>query len=126
MIIREDERKCLNCGSSIRGRSDKKFCDDGCRNNYHNQHNSADNNLVRDINHKLMRNRRILQQLLPAHEKKKITNREHLYASGFHFHYMTHTHTNTRGNTYKFCYDHGYLLLDGDRILIVRRKEMEN
>ena len=30
------ERKCLQCGATIQGRADKKFCCDDCRTDYHN------------------------------------------------------------------------------------------
>lgn len=28
---------CLNCDKTLKGRTDKKFCDDYCRNSYNNQ-----------------------------------------------------------------------------------------
>ena len=33
------ERKCLECGTVLKGRSDKKFCSDYCRNTYNNKVN---------------------------------------------------------------------------------------
>lgn len=33
----ENEGKCLLCGKSFRGRTDKKFCSDACRSEYHNR-----------------------------------------------------------------------------------------
>ncbi|MBL7762218.1 MAG: DUF2116 family Zn-ribbon domain-containing protein, partial [Chitinophagaceae bacterium] len=56
---------CLNCGKPLKGRSDKKFCDDSCRNNYNNQLKSIVNNQMRNINNVLGKNRRILESLLP-------------------------------------------------------------
>jgi hypothetical protein len=41
---------------------------------------------------------------------------------GFHFQYHTHTYTNQKGNTYFFCYDQGWLPLDQEWLLLVRRK----
>ena len=32
----EKNKKCLSCGKLLKGRVDKKFCDDYCRNNYNN------------------------------------------------------------------------------------------
>jgi hypothetical protein len=29
-------KKCLACNKTLRGRADKKFCDDYCRSNYNN------------------------------------------------------------------------------------------
>ena len=55
---------CLNCNKPVKGRTDKKFCDDYCRNNYNNQLKSNTINLVRNINNALGKNRRILENLL--------------------------------------------------------------
>ena len=63
LIETMENKTCLNCGEPIRGRVDKKFCDDQCRNNY-NYHQYADaNNLMRRINHTLKKNRNILESL---------------------------------------------------------------
>lgn len=34
--IEQKSPHCLQCGKSIYGRKDKKFCDTGCKNAYHN------------------------------------------------------------------------------------------
>ena len=39
--------------------------------------------------------------------------------------YFKHTYTNKKGNTYFFCYDTGYLVLENDWYLLVKRKEEE-
>jgi hypothetical protein len=46
-----------------------------------------------------------------------------LIREGFRFKYITHTYTNKKGNTYFFCYEFGYLPLEHDQYLVVRRKE---
>ncbi|GAC1439778.1 MAG: hypothetical protein NVSMB63_05400 [Sediminibacterium sp.] len=116
-------RGCLSCNKDIKGRIDKKFCDDYCRSAYNNQRNSCGNNYIRNINHALLRNRRILEELLPASAVMVKTTRQQLYFKGFQFGYFTHILTNKKGNTYYFCYDHGYLLLPNDRLMLVRRKK---
>ncbi|MBK7480842.1 MAG: DUF2116 family Zn-ribbon domain-containing protein [Bacteroidales bacterium] len=57
------ERKCLDCGCTIRGRTDKKFCSDQCRNNYNNKLNRDTNNYMRNVHGLLRKNRRILADL---------------------------------------------------------------
>ena len=42
------EKQCLECGTAIRGRADKKFCSDQCRNQYNNTLNRDANNYVRN------------------------------------------------------------------------------
>lgn len=116
-------KTCLACDKPLKGRSDKKFCDDYCRNNYNNQLKSITNNQVRNINNALGKNRRILEELLPAGEELAKTTKEKLLQKGFLFKYVTHLYTTKTGKTYHYCYDYGYLPLENDWYLIVRRKE---
>lgn len=118
-----ENRKCLSCGKILKGRSDKKFCDDYCRNNYNNQLKGDNSKLIRNTNNTLRKNYTILQNLLPAGEETVKTNREKLVNLGFRFKYMTHQYQNKKGNIYFFCYDYGYLPLDNDWFLIVKRNE---
>ncbi len=117
-----EPKKCLSCGKPVIGRIDKKFCDDYCRNNYNNHIKSASNNLIRNINNALKKNRNILAVILPDREATAKTTREKLLQMGFQFKYRTHTYTNKKGNTYRYCYDYGYLKLEQDWILVVRNK----
>ncbi|MCO6498639.1 MAG: hypothetical protein J5I50_13375 [Chitinophagaceae bacterium] len=118
-----NQNTCLLCGKPLRGRTDKKFCDDYCRNNYNNRLKSKTTNLVRNTNNALMKNRRILESLLPEGEEMGKVHKEKLIENGFHFKYITHLYTNKKGTTYFFCYDMGYLPLENDWYLLVKRKE---
>ena len=117
------ERLCLDCGSPVKGRSDKKFCDDQCRNNYNNKLKIEDSSIVKQINAVLKKNRAILQKLNP--EGKLKVNREKLLRLGFNFTYFTHIYETYKGATYFFCYEYGYLKLENDEVLLVKRKEEE-
>lgn len=123
MNVAPEPKACISCGKTIKGRSDKKFCDDYCRNNYNNQLKADTNNFVRNINNALKKNRRVLEELIPEQQEMAKTTKEKLLQSGFQFKYMTHTYTNKKGNTYFFCYEYGYLPLENDWYLIVHRKE---
>ncbi len=123
MTIKSEPRLCLSCNKPVKGRTDKKFCDDYCRNNYNNQLKSGNSNLVRNVNNALGKNRRILESLLTPGEEMAKTTKEKLLQKGFQFRYITHLYTNKKGNTYFFCYDLGYLPLENDWYLLVRRKE---
>ena len=116
-------RYCLMCDKPVKGRTDKKFCDDYCRNNYNNQLKADCNNLVRNINNALGKNRRILESLIPEQEEMGKVSKEKLLEEGFLFKYITHIYSNRKGTNYFFCYDHGYLLLENDCYLVVKRKE---
>ncbi|UIR55491.1 hypothetical protein LZQ00_14610 [Sphingobacterium sp. SRCM116780] len=114
-------KACLECNQPIRGRSDKRFCDDACRNSYNNRQNSDQTNLIRQINHTLRKNRRMLQEALGEEGMLKV-NREKLLKQGFDIKYHTHTFANVKGQTYYFIYEYGYLLLENDLLLIVKRE----
>lgn len=115
-------RNCLACNKTLQGRADKKFCNDYCRNAYNNQLKVSSTGTVRKINHCLLKNRRILETFLATEEMSK-TTKEKLVHMGFQFKYLTHTYTNKKGNVYFFCYEFGYLPLENDWYLIVKRKE---
>jgi len=123
MIAETKPSLCITCGKPVKGRTDKKFCDDYCRNNYNNQLKSHKINLVRNINNALGKNRRILEGLFTDGEEMAKITRDKLLQKGFQFKYITHTYTNKKGNVYFFCYDLGYLPLDNDWFLVVKRKE---
>jgi len=119
---KEITRSCLACGKPLKGRLDKKFCDDYCRNSYNNQQNSDQNNFVRNVNNILRKNRRILEGMIPEGEEMKKMPREKLSIDGFNFRYHTHQYQNQKGQTYFFNYEYGYLPLEGDWVLVVKRK----
>jgi hypothetical protein len=120
-----DARTCLACEKALRGRSDKKFCDDYCRNNYNNQQKAKNNYspAIRNINNALLKNRKVLGSVLPEGEETARADREKLLELGFRFKYITHIYITKAGREYYYCYDYGYLPLDNDRFLIVRTKE---
>ncbi|EHQ28379.1 hypothetical protein [Mucilaginibacter paludis] len=118
------ERYCLDCNEILHGRADKKFCNDQCRNNYNNQLNSDSYNLVRNINNILKRNRRILEELNPTGKTK--TTRKKLSSKGFNFSKHTSIYQTKTGANYIFCYEYGYLLLDGEDVLLVKREDKDD
>jgi hypothetical protein len=120
-----EKKVCLSCGELIKGRSDKKFCSDQCRNSHTNELNSDANNYVRVINNSLRKNRRILAETLGSNEKLKIS-RDKLSSKGFSFSYYTNMFQSKTGNTYYFCYEYGYMILDGDFVLVVMKKDFLN
>lgn len=118
-----EQKTCLACEAVIKGRSDKKFCDDQCRNSYNNQQNSDANNVVRNVNHILRKNRRIIEELNT--EPKGITKvpKAKLLQKGFQFDYLTNMLQTKAGKTYFFCYEYGYLPIENDWVMLVRKTE---
>lgn len=114
---------CQQCGKPLRGRTDKKFCDDLCRNAYNNRLKSKNNLQIKTINGTLIKNRRIMEAILPDTDDTVKIHRERLLKQGFQFTYHTHLYTTKNGKIYTYCYDYGYLPLDNDWYLIVRKRE---
>ncbi len=116
-------KSCKTCNKPLlRGRGDKKFCNDRCRIIYNNSLKANANNLIRNVNNALRKNRRILESLIPENEQTIKVSKDSLQLHGFQFKYHTHSHTNPKGNKYIFCYEFGYLPLEGGQYLIVKQK----
>lgn len=113
------QKTCLDCGEPLVGRSDKKFCNDQCRNNYNNRLNSDSSAFMRQVNTILRRNRRILSELNP--KEKTVVSKEKLNGLGFNFNYHTHLYTTQKGAVYHFVYEYGYLRLENDLYMLVTR-----
>lgn len=113
------DKSCRECGEKIVGRADKKFCSDACRNSHHNSLNKDNKNLVRNINNRLRKNYRILETLNKDNKTK--TTKERLQRMGFNFEYFTSIYTTKSGAVYFYLYDQGYLPLDNDFYLLVKK-----
>lgn len=111
---------CLECGEKIIGRSDKKFCSDACRNAYNNALNRDTKNSIRTTNNRLRKNHRILEAL-NSQDKTKVTKNT-LLKHGFLFEYITGIYTTKTGSTYFYVYDQGYLPLENDFYLLVKKE----
>lgn len=112
-------RKCLECDEVVKGRIDKKFCSDYCRNSHNNRVNKDSKNLIRNINNRLRKNYKILSEL-NIKGKTKVT-RTKLYDKGFDFQFFTSIYKTKAGNTYFYIYDEGYLSLDNELFLLIKR-----
>jgi hypothetical protein len=115
------ERECLDCGNTLRGRADKKFCDDQCRSNYNNQIKAGFATVQRPVNAILRKNHNILTKLCKG--SKIRLKKDDLLRYGFDLTYHTHLYNTQNGNIYYFCYDYGYMRLDSEMYLVVRRND---
>jgi len=116
-----DKKSCLECGRVLMGRADKKFCNDQCRNAYNNNANKESSNLIRKVNNRLRKNYKILDNY-ELKEGKARTKKATLLDKGFDFEYFTNLYTTKKGTVYYFVYDLGYLPLDNDFYMIVKRE----
>ena len=116
---------CLHCGKVLKGRAGKKFCDDGCRNSHNNQLYAEANNYIRNVNHSLKKNRRILAEMLPPAKEKTSVPKDKLIQAGFQFKYLTHLYISKSGKTYYFCYDYCYSPFENDWYLVMKGRRSE-
>jgi len=94
-------RLCLECGKPLKKakRSDTKFCDDECRNDYFNARKNEESGEIKKIQNTLKLNRRILKQLLGKND---------------------HVISKTKGNEFIFSFNYGYHAIDGNQYKIVK------
>ncbi|MEN8188126.1 MAG: hypothetical protein ABFR05_13450 [Bacteroidota bacterium] len=115
-----ETKNCLECGEPIIGRSDKKFCNDYCRNAYNNKINKENKNLIRNTNNHLRKNHKILTELNSTGKttipRSKLTNKN------FDFNLFTSIYTTKTGNVYYYVYNQGYLKLENDYYLLIKRE----
>lgn len=113
------KKKCLECKEPLKGRIDKKFCSDYCRNTYNNKINKESKNLVRNVNNRLRKNYKILTELNTKGKTK--VSRTKLYDKGFDFNFFTSIYTTKTGNEYFYLYDQGYLALENEYYLLIKK-----
>lgn len=100
------KRECLSCGSSLAGRSDKKYCDDSCRSVYHNRQRQMHESCKRKTDSILRQNRKILFQAI--HEKGGARlNRHQLLSSGFRPDFVTRIASGPDGSMIRCYYEFG-------------------
>ena len=113
------QKQCPECGGKIVGREDKIFCSDYCRNSYNNKVNKDSKNLIRNTNNRLRKNYKILNDLNNS-GKTKVT-RSKLLNQNFDFNFFTSIYTTKTGNTYFYVYDQGYLPLENEFYLLIKK-----
>ncbi len=117
-------RKCLECGTEIYGRVDKKFCSDQCRNTYNNRIHAISNAYIRKVNYILRKNRKIMEDLLEGSEKDaRRVHKSKLVDKGFNFDYFTNIYKTKTNNYYYFSYEYGFMKLDDTYLMVVKKED---
>ena len=98
------EKKCIHCGKKIIGRSDKKFCNESCKNDYHNFCNSRKPAFIKLQNAAAKRNRSLLHQFENAGIGEMSTGE--LEQSGFSFEGITGIQFTAGENLLLFCFEY--------------------
>lgn len=114
----EDEPHCLECGEPLYGRSDKKFCNSGCRNAWHGHLRSEMRITRTNTLNGLSRNYNVLDQLLKLHQSS--CPRDRLCDLGFRPELVTHR-IEKKGKHLEYrCFDIAYNLSSA-KIYNIRR-----
>ena len=100
------ERHCIRCGQPLHGRSDKKFCCDDCRTDYHNELRRREEKGLRATNRILACNWRIL--LAEIREGHCRTTVERLAERNFNFEVYTAYQRRFPGRRTYWCYNCSY------------------
>jgi hypothetical protein len=117
-------KTCLQCHDSFRGRSDKKFCGDYCRNTYNNQQKAHVHNHQKNILQRLQRNYDVLCRYIPNEMSGPIRIRkQNLTNEGFNWIYCTETRTTSNNSRVFGCFEFKYFLLNDQYVIIMKDKE---
>ena len=106
-------KRCQECGRTIFGRADKRFCNDTCRSAHSNRKYREAHKSMLAINRILKKNHLILYNILSEGRDRCPT--KELYYKGFNFDYFTSVKDGPTATT--CCYDIGYRT-DGETTLI--------
>ena len=115
---------CMECGKTLVGRIDKKFCTDQCRHQYNNKKKRVQEAAILNINQQLRKNRSIIKSLNPV--GKTTVRRSLLKNMGFSFDFFTHIYRTNKGITYYFNYEYGYTLIEDEKIVLVTYQNYMN
>lgn len=104
-------RLCKQCSKPIdpvKGRKDRVFCDENCKNKFHNTQTYLEEQEIKRIQLLLKKNRRVLKKMFARPDRDEI-KKERLLKEGFDFDYHTHFVTSKiKKNQFTFCFDYGY------------------
>ena len=104
----KSKKLCLYCNKELKGRSDKKFCDQYCKSAYHYKQSQEEApNFYNQVDNQLKLNRKILKEYNKA---GKVTVRtEILLNLGFNPTFFTHYWKNQKDDVYLFVYEYGFI-----------------
>lgn len=119
-------RICKFCENSInllKGRKDRLFCDETCKNRYHNTQIYEEQQEIKRVQLILKRNRRVLKKMF-VRKDRDLLDKIVLLKEGFEFDYHTHFVTSKiKKNQFTFCFDYGYRSVGEDRYKVIKAFE---
>ena len=110
------------CGKELFGRSDKKYCNDECRNRANSTKRKkefwSEDKHIYEITRDLRRNRSIMKSTGAFLDETKIVTKGWMLDKGYNFEYYTNI-LHTKKGDYYFCYEFGHMILEDGKVLIV-------
>ncbi|GAA3976628.1 putative nucleic acid-binding Zn ribbon protein [Mucilaginibacter dorajii] len=111
----EKENSCAHCHKPLFGRTDKRFCNDTCRNTFNrqkteNQKLQASANLP-EIFRIIKRNYEILKENCPQvldHDENMLVNAKEFLKTGFSPKFFTSVHITSYGEIWYCCFELGF------------------
>ncbi|MDW3195014.1 MAG: hypothetical protein R8G66_21760 [Cytophagales bacterium] len=120
-------KTCLNCHKTLAGRRDKKFCDNQCKAEYHNQNKSFGELYISEIQRITRSNRKILKTLSP--EGKATIRKEVLEQMGYDFRHFSGIYK-SKQLVYYLVYDYAFAPTTDSKgtqkAIIVQRQDYMN
>ena len=116
---------CEECGKEIHGRSDKRFCDDTCRNNFNRKKRIEERVEIPPEGQEIIRIIKNNYRLLKARVNGEYTVLDESYSflrsKGFNPNLFTSI-SYEQGELYRFCFECGFLVYE-DTITIIERDQ---
>lgn len=101
---------CLECGSPMNGRKDKKFCSDACRSRFHNRIHNGSRSIIRRTLSAMDRNHGILDRMLALGCQS--ADMDNLISAGFRPEYITGLRKSRAGHMECRCFDIKYCITE--------------
>ena len=98
------EKSCLTCGEKLTGRADKKYCNEACKNEFHNQQNGQRSSVEKQQLSVARKNHSILSEI-EASGRAEIGVKD-LERFGFNFEGLTGLQILGKGNFLLYCFDY--------------------
>jgi len=111
------QKLCLTCGKNLTGRSDKKYCNEACKNEFHNQQGVRTPPFEKNQLSTARKNRSILSKI-EASGKAEIEMKE-LELCGFNFEGLTGLKFLGKDSLLLYCFDFS-LQLNGNSCRIAK------
>jgi len=114
----EQESNCEHCGKPLFGRTDKRFCNDTCRNTFNRQKAEQEKLKAYESLPEIIRVIKQNYELLKAEARREIEFNEEVYLEldkmlqkGFNPKFFTSI-LEEKGVTWRFCFERGWRVID--------------